>query len=157
MKKKPVNLETDFVDFVRLCNIHTVKYLVIGGYAVSIHGYPRSTKDLDICIELSENNAEKMVRVINDFGFGSLRLAKDDFLKKDWITQLGHEPVRIDILNDLDGVSFSEAWENKKVVNYEGEPIPFIGYHDLLKVKAKAGRPQDLADINKLEKRNKKK
>jgi hypothetical protein len=83
------NLENDFLDFVSLCNKYEVKYLVVGGYAVSIHGYPRSTKDLDICIKISGDNAEKMVRVIEDFGFSSLRLTKEDFLKKDFITQLG--------------------------------------------------------------------
>src|SRR5438874_3898833 len=111
--KKQINLESDFLDFIRLCNQYNVKYLVIGGYAVSIHGYPRSTKDMDICIEISEENAEKMINVINDFGFGSLQLKKEDFLKEHYITQLGFEPIRIDILNDLDGVSFSEAWDNK--------------------------------------------
>jgi len=152
--KRGINLENDFVDFVKLCNQYKLKYLVIGGYAVSVHGYPRSTKDLDICIELSQANAEKMVRVINDFGFGSLKLTTEDFLKTNFVTQLGHEPIRIDILNDLDGVNFEEAWLNKKMVNYEGVIIPFIGYNELLKVKAKAGRPQDIADISKLKKRN---
>ncbi len=152
---KKLKLETDFIDFVELCNKHEVEYLVIGGYAVSIHGYPRSTKDLDICIKLSEENAVKMVEVIIDFGFGSLNLKKEDFLKRDFITQLGHEPVRIDILNDLDGVPFEQAWKNKKVIALQGAAINFIGYADLLKVKAKAGRPQDIADIDKLKFRNK--
>src|SRR5882724_3042386 len=152
--KRGINLENDFVDFVKLCNQYKLKYLVIGGYAVSVHGYPRSTKDLDVCIELSQANAEKMVRVINDFGFGSLKLTTEDFLKTNFVTQLGHEPIRIDILNDLDGVNFEEAWLNKKMVNYEGVIIPFIGYNELLKVKAKAGRPQDIADISKLKRRN---
>jgi len=149
-----INLESDFV---KLCNKYSVQYLVIGGYAVSIHSYPRSTKDLDICIELSDENAVKMVQVIADFGFTSLGLVKEDFLKANFITQLGQEPIRIDILNDLDGVTFEEAWVNRKMVNYEGEQIPFIGYHELLKVKTKAGRPQDIADISKLKKRNKNK
>ena len=153
--KKSLNLENDFLDFVKLCNKHEVKYLVIGGYAVSIHGYPRSTKDLDICIKISEDNAEKMLKVIDDFGFGSLELRKEDFLKNDFVTQLGHEPVRIDILNNLAGVDFDEAWANRKIVNYEGEPISFIGYTELLTTKTQAGRPQDLADISKLKKRNK--
>jgi hypothetical protein len=155
--KKPINLETDFLDFIKLCNKYGVKYLVIGGYAVSIHGYPRSTKDLDICIEMSSENAEKMVMVINDFGFASLKLAREDFLKKDFIIQLGDEPIRINILNDLAGVSFNEAWANKKKISYEKEPIFFIGYNDLLTVKKSARRPQDIADISKLEKRNLKK
>ena len=152
---KKLKLETDFIDFVKLCNKYEVEYLVIGGYAVSIHGYPRSTKDFDICIKVSEENAEKMIDVINDFGFGSLKLTKEDFLKRDFITQLGHEPVRIDILNDLDSVPFEIAWKNKKVMDFEGAKINFIGYNELLKVKEKAGRPQDIADINKLKSRNK--
>lgn len=154
---KRLKLETDFTDFVKLCNKYEVEYLVIGGYAVSIHGYPRSTKDLDICIKISEENAQKMVDVIKDFGFESLKLTRNDFLKKDFVTQLGHEPVRIDILNELDGVPFQEAWDNKRVVDFEGLKINFIGYEELIKVKEKAGRPQDLADINKLKSRNKNK
>ena len=151
-----INLEKDIIDFIELCNKHNIKYLVIGGYAVSIHGYPRSTKDIDVCIEMSEVNASKMVQVINDFGFGSLKLTKDDFLKKHFITQLGFPPLRIDILNDLDGVSFEEAWKNRKIVNFEGVDVNFIGYNDLITVKQKAARPQDIADVDKLKKRNRK-
>ena len=154
---KKLKLETDFIDFVKLCNKYEVEYLVIGGYAVSIHGYPRSTKDFDVCIKISEENASKMVQVIKDFGFASLKLTKEDFLKRDFITQLGHEPVRIDILNDLNGVPFEQAWMNKSVMDFEDYKINFIGYYELLKVKEKAGRPQDLADISKLKSRNKKK
>lgn len=155
--QKKINLESDFLDFIALCNSHEVRYLVVGGYAVSIHGYPRSTKDMDICIEMGEENAAKMIRVIKDFGFAGLNLSTSDFLAKDFITQLGYDPLRIDILNDLDGVSFEEGWQNKKVVNISGVEINFIGYNELLKVKAKAGRPQDIADISMLKKRNKSK
>ena len=96
-----------------------------------------------------------MVKVIDEFGFGSLKLVKEDFLRKDYITQFGHEPVSIDILNDIGGVNFSEAWDNRKLVLIESVPVNFIGYNDLLIVKEKAGRPQDLADVSKLKKRNK--
>ncbi len=155
--KKKFKLENDFLDFLELCNKHSVKYLVIGGYAVSIHGYPRYTKDLDICIESSEQNAKNMVLVLKDFGFASLGLTQEDFLKKNLVTQLGYEPLRIDILNDMDNVPFKQAWENKRDVQYEGITINFIGYAELLKLKEKAGRPQDLADIDKLKSRNKNK
>jgi hypothetical protein len=154
---KKLKLETDFIDFINLCNKYEVEYLVIGGYAVSMHGYPRSTKDFDVCIKISEGNALKMVQVIKDFGFESLELTKEDFLRRNFITQLGHEPIRIDILNDLDGVPFEQAWMNKSVMDFEGSKINFIGYYELLKVKEKAGRPQDIADISKLKSRNKKK
>src|SRR5215831_13127335 len=108
--KKLINLEKDFLDFISLCNKYNVKYLVIGGYAVGIHGYPRFTKDLDISVQISDDNAEKIIQVINEFGLSSLKLTKEDFLKANFVTQLGYEPVRIDILNDLDAVSFDEAW-----------------------------------------------
>ncbi len=159
MKRRTTDLqlEQDFLDFLELCNKHEVAYLVIGGYAVSVHGYPRSTKDLDICIELSEENAKKMLKVIADFGFASAGLCEQDFLKKDFITQLGHPPLRIDILNDLDHVLFSEAWLNRKEVLYEGVTINFIGYNQLLSVKEAAGRKQDIADVEKLKARNKNK
>jgi predicted nucleotidyltransferase len=155
--KKKFKLENDFLEFLQLCNKHFVKYLVIGGYAVSIHGYPRYTKDLDICIELSDENAKKMVQVLKDFGMASLKLTEEDFKRKNFFTQLGYEPLRIDILNDMDSVPFEEAWKNKKVVEYEGITINFIGYAELLKLKEKAGRPQDMADIEKLKSRNKNK
>lgn len=153
--RKKLKLETDFIDFVDLCNKYNVEYLVIGGYAVSVHGYPRSTKDLDVCIKISEENAEKMVQVIKEFGFASLKLAKEDFLKRNFFTQLGYDPVRIDIVNDLDAVPFEQAWKNKKVVEFGNTKINFIGYAELLKVKENAGRPQDIADIHKLKSRNK--
>lgn len=155
--KKKFKLEKDFLDFLRLCNIHEVKYLIIGVYAVSIHGYPRYTKDLDVCIEYSDANAERMVLVLQDFGFASLGLTKEDFNKKNLIIQLGYEPLRIDILNDLNSVPFEQAWKNKQHVNYEGLEISFIGLNDLLKVKESAGRPQDIADVWKLNERNKNK
>jgi hypothetical protein len=154
--KKKFNLERDFVSFVSLCNQYEVKYLVIGGYAVSIHGYPRSTKDLDILIELSDENAGKVKRVVDEFGFASMKLTKDDFLKKDFVTQLGFEPERINIINDVDGLDYEKAWQNRRMVKYEGVEIPFIGYNELLKIKTIAGRPQDIADIDKLKKRNEK-
>jgi hypothetical protein len=89
--------------------------------------------------------------------FSSLKLNKQDFLKRDSITQLGFPPLRIDILNDLDGVSFEDAWKNKKIVSFENVAVNFIGYNDLLIVKQKAGRPQDIADVERLKKRNKNK
>ncbi|MCW3073531.1 MAG: hypothetical protein JWP69_600 [Flaviaesturariibacter sp.] len=130
---------------------------MIGGYAVSIHGYPRYTKDLDICIELSGENAAKMINVLKDFGLSSLGLTKEDFTREKFVTQLGYEPLRIDILNDIDGVSFKEAWDNRKEVTYESVKINFVGYNELILLKTLAGRKQDIADIEKLTERNKNK
>ncbi len=98
-----------------------------------------------------------MIQVIKDFGLSSLGLTKEDFRRKNFVTQLGYEPLRIDILNDMDGVPFSTAWENKREVMFEGNVINFIGYNELLELKKNAGRSQDLTDIKKLTERNKNK
>lgn len=155
MKSKMPEFQKDFEDFIALCNKYELEYLVIGGFAVSIHGYPRTTKDLDICINKTAANAEKILSILKDFGFGSLNFKAEDFLKDEMIAQLGYEPIRIDILNDLNGIDFNFAFKNKRVVNMNGVPTNFIGYNELLVNKEKAGRDQDLLDIKKLKERNK--
>ena len=155
--KKKFKLEQDFLDFIRLCNEREVKYLVVGGYAVNVHGYVRYTKDIDIAIELSDENAEKVILVIQEFGLGSLGLTEEDFLQRNVVTQLGHEPIRIDILNGMDGVTFGQAWANRMEVEYNGIKINFVGLDELLILKQIAGRLQDKTDIEKLKARNKKK
>ena len=95
-------LEKDFEDFVVLLNKYHVDYMVVGGYALAFHGKPRHTGDLDIWIDISSNNAEKMLLVIAEFGMASLGIEKDDFLRKGIITQIGYPPLRIDILNEID-------------------------------------------------------
>lgn len=110
---------------------------------------------MDIWIEKTEENAKKLVLVVEDFGFSSLGLMSEDFLKNDYITQIGYPPLRIDILNDLANISFEEAWGNKKVIMDETLPVNFIGLHELIKAKKEAGRDKDLLDIKELKKRNK--
>ncbi|MEO6537497.1 MAG: hypothetical protein ABIT07_02125 [Ferruginibacter sp.] len=155
MKNKMPEFQKDFEDFIALCNKYELEYLVIGGFAVSIHGYPRTTKDLDICINNTEENAQKILAILKDFGFGSLDFKTEDFLKKGMIAQLGYPPIRIDILNDLNGVDFDFAFKNKRIVNMNGIPTNFIGYNELIINKENAGRDQDLLDIKKLKDRNK--
>jgi hypothetical protein len=94
--------------FIGLLNRHGVEYLVVGGYALALHGRPRHTGDLDIWIKVSEENAQRMLQVLKDFGLASLGFEKDDFLKEGYVTQIGYPPLRIDILNTIDGVSFQE-------------------------------------------------
>ena len=147
--------QKDFEDFIMLCNKYELEYLVIGGFAVSIHGYPRTTKDLDICINKNEVNASKLLQILEDFGFGSLNFKIEDFVKDNMITQLGYEPIRIDILNDLNGVDFDVAFQNKRIVQMNGVPTNFIGFHELIENKEKAGRDQDLLDVKKLKAQNK--
>lgn len=155
MKNKMPEFQKDFEDFISLCNKYELEYLVIGGFAVSVYGYPRTTKDLDVCINRTKENAGKILTILKDFGFGSLNFKIEDFLKDGVIAQLGYDPIRIDILNDLNGIDFNVAFENKRIVNMNGVPTNFIGYNELLINKEKAGRDQDLLDIKKLKERNK--
>jgi hypothetical protein len=124
--------EDDFVDFITLLNLHQVEYMIVGAHALAFHGRPRHTGDLDIWIKPSFENAEKMVIVLKDFGFDSLGLEKEDFLKENYVTQLGYPPLRIDILNTISGVNFDDAYKGKIVGQYENLDISFINIADLL-------------------------
>ncbi len=151
-----MTLEKDFEDFVALLNKHQVDYLIVGGYALAFHGKPRHTGDLDIWIDISDENAEKMTAVIADFGMKSLGITNDDFLQKGIITQIGYPPLRIDILNEIDGVYFQDAYINKLIIDIDGLIINYIGLDDLIKNKQSSGRSQDLTDVKTLKKLKKK-
>ncbi len=140
----------DFREFVGLLNQHKVEYLIVGGYAVGIHGHPRYTGDLDIWLNSTQENSERIIQCIYDFGFGSFNLSTQDFTKPGNIIQLGYPPLRIDLLTEIDGVSFSECYSNRKEVEIDNLVVNFIGYWDLLKNKEKSGRHKDLDDIENL-------
>ena len=144
-------LNQDFREFIQLLNDHDVLYLVVGGYAVAFHGHPRYTKDIDLWIWRDKSNAEKILQVLKDFGFGSLDLKVDDFLDPEQVIQLGYPPNRIDLLTDLKGVNFKECYSSKVKVMVEGTRINFIDLENLKKNKKAVGRHQDLADLDELE------
>lgn len=144
-------LSKDFKEFIELLNVHNVRYLVVGGYAVAFHGYPRYTKDLEIWIELSPANADNVLKALDEFGFGSLGLKPGDFLESDQIIQLGYPPNRIDILTSLKNILFDECYKSKVVVDIHGLKINFIDLKNLKQNKRSTGRPQDLADAENLE------
>ncbi len=151
-------LDKNFREFIGLLNAHGVKYLVIGGYAVNFHGYPRYTKDIDFWIWLTRDNIRHLINAIHAFGFASLGLTETDFLNPKNIIQLGYEPYRIDILMELEETDFEDCYERKKQVTIDKTLIDFLGLDDLITVKKMAGRFQDLADADNLEKlKNKKK
>jgi hypothetical protein len=143
-------LSKDFKEFIALLNKHDVKYLVVGGYAVAIHGYPRYTKDLDVWIALSPGNADKMLMVLNDFGFGELELTAEDFTKSDQIIQLGYPPNRIDIITSLTGINFNDSYENRLVIDLGDIEILVIDRDNLKKNRLATGRLQDLADAENI-------
>lgn len=140
----------DFREFVKLLIKNKVEYLIVGGYAVSIHGYPRYTGDLDIWLNPTPENAEKILLSVNEFGFSSFRLTKEDFTKPGNVIQLGYPPLRIDLLTEIDGVKFDECYLNRKEVLIDGLMVNFIGYNDLLKNKKESGRARDIDDIENL-------
>ena len=143
-------LNPDFKEFVKLLIENKVEYLIVGGYAVGIHGYPRYTGDLDIWINNTNENARRILKCVNEFGFSSYNLSVSDFTKQGNIIQLGYPPVRIDIINQVDGVNFGECFKNKKEIMTENITLYFIGYDDLLKNKKKTSRSRDIDDIENL-------
>ncbi len=140
--------EKDYEDLLRLLNYHKVKYCIVGAYAVAFHKRPRYTKDIDILVEPSVENAKKIIQVLIDFGFESLKLTEDDFSKNGNIIQLGYEPVRVDFLTSITGVSFRDVWKNKLRGTYGKEDVFFIGKKELIKNKQQTGRKQDLIDLD---------
>lgn len=144
-------LSQDFREFIKLLNANGVKYLVVGGYAVAMHGHPRYTKDIDIWIDNTPDNAEKMVAALGAFGFASLGLQASDFLEPDTIIQLGYPPNRIDILTTLSGLSFSDCYPKKVEIEFEGIKVFFIDFENLIKNKRATSRAQDIADVENLE------
>jgi hypothetical protein len=151
-----IMLAKDFADFVRLLNKHSVAYMVVGGYALAFHGRPRYTGDLDIWIRVSEDNAEKILKAIEEFGLASLGFSREDFMEPALVSQIGYPPLRIDILNSIDGVGFDEAYMDKRTIDVGGIPIPYIGLNEFIQNKRASGRSKDLIDIQALQKKSEK-
>lgn len=144
-------LNQDFREFIQSLNANQVRYLVVGGYAVAVHGHPRYTKDIDIWIDMSLANAANVVKALDQFGFGSLGLQAADFLEPDQIVQFGNPPSRIEIFNSLPGVDFATCYPLHVQVEVDGVPVDFIDLDNLKKNKRAAGRLQDLADLENLD------
>ena len=140
----------DFEEFFRLLNDHEVRYLLVGGYAFAVHAFPRFTNDLDIWIDTDVENAEKILQVLNDFGFQGLEITNEDLTNPDRIIQLGYPPLRIDLLTNIDGVDFSTAWENKDTTNYGKQKINIINRELFIRNKLASGRQKDKEDLEKL-------
>jgi hypothetical protein len=147
-----MRVESDFKKFIELLNEHKVRYLIVGGFAYSYYAEPRFTKDIDFYIDSSSVNADKMLKVLEKFGFKDVGLTRDDFQQADQFVQLGNAPLRIDIVTSIDGVIFKEAWNNRTKGKYGNLFTNFISKSDLIKNKIASGRAQDIADVEKLNK-----
>ncbi len=145
-----MNLPPDFKEFLRLLADHCVEYVIVGGYAVARHGYPRFTGDLDVLIYPSAENACRLLAAIEEFGFGSLGLEVNDFTELGRVVQLGMPPLRIDLLTSLDGVSTDEIFSDKVSDRDEELTLHFISRDNLVANKKATNRPQDVADLDNL-------
>ena len=145
-----MKLQKDLREFIELLNAANVRYVVVGGYAVAFPGHPRATGDIDVFIETSEANAQKMEDVIRRFGFQATGLTREDFAQSDVIVQLGVPPNRIDIITSVDAVPFEEAWATRIDSMLAGTSIRMISKELLLRNKRALGRSQDVADAERI-------
>jgi hypothetical protein len=145
-----IALNPDFREFIQSLNDNGVRYLVVGGYAVALHGHPRYTKDIDIWLWLDQQNAQQVIQALQQFGFSSLGLQPEDFLEPDQIIQLGYPPQRIDLLTTLPGVTFEACYPLRVEIELDGLRLSFIDLESLKKNKQASGRLQDLADLENL-------
>ena len=143
-------LHKDLKEFLKSFNDHRVNYLVVGGYAVGIHGRPRYTGDLDIFIEASPANAKRVADSFQAFGFDPSAFNAAAFEQPNRIIDLGREPVKIQVMTSISGVSFEECLRGCIRVQIDGLEVPFIGYEQLIKNKSATGRSKDLADVDEL-------
>lgn len=151
MAMQNLELSRDLRELLKCFLSHDVRFLIIGGHAVSFHGYPRFTKDLDIWIDKSQENAVKVVTALREFGFDFEGLSPEMFTLENRMTQMGREPNRVDILASIKGVDFNECYSRSLRVMIDGSPTPIIAKADLVLNKIATARPQDLADAERLQ------
>lgn len=145
------SLSQDFIDILSAFSDERVEYLLVGGYALGFHGYSRGTGDIDLWIRREADNSKRVMRALQQFGAPLFDVKSEDFLIEDTVFQIGLPPNRIDIVTDIDGVEFAEAWPGREKISVEGLQIPLIEKALLLANKKASGRPKDQPDILWLE------
>ncbi|MEP6778715.1 MAG: hypothetical protein ABJC26_02410 [Gemmatimonadaceae bacterium] len=146
------NLNRDFRDILSFFNAESVEYLVVGGYALAAHGLPRATSDIALWTNPTALNAPRVYRALTAFGAPVDRFTLSDFESGDLILQIGLPPSRVDVITSIAGVSFENAWPNRVTVKLDGMTVTVLGKADLMLNKRTVGRPQDRADVARLEK-----
>jgi hypothetical protein len=146
-----VEAPRDFVELFRCLNARKAEYLVVGGYAVAFHGYPRFTGDLDLFVNPDPGNASRVLAALDDFGFSGLGLTREDFTTPEQLVSLGYPPERVDIVSAIDGVSWRDAWAARFPGSFGGVDVFFIGRSELVRNKRASGRPQDRLDADILD------
>lgn len=148
-----MKLNSDFRELLLLLNDATVDYLLIGAYALAAHGMPRYTGDIDLFYRATQENVERILKVLNDFGFDSPDLNTEDLMQPDSVFYFGHPPFRIDLLNSISGVSFETAWESAVHIVLDGVPLSVLSLQNLAINKKATGRLKDAVDLELIEKR----
>ncbi|MGA1791032.1 MAG: nucleotidyltransferase [bacterium] len=143
-----MKIEKDYEELLRLFNKNSVRYCIIGSYAVAFYAKPRYTKDMDILIDPTIENGKRIAAALKEFGFESLKLSEKDFCQAGIIVQLGYEPLRIDIMTSIQGCPFEKVWETKVVGTYGHEEVFFIGLDELIENKKQSNRQQDKDDLD---------
>lgn len=144
-------LNDDYKEMLQCLSEEDVKFLLVGAYALAVHGFPRATKDIDFFVWATPENAGKLMRALARFGAPMDQISESDFSSEGVIFQIGNSPRRIDIVTTIDGITFDQAYANRKVLPIEGLQVPVISLEDLIVNKRASGRKQDLADVEKLE------
>jgi hypothetical protein len=144
-------MNSDFRDLLRLCAEHEVRFLIVGGYAAIHYSQPRFTKDIDLWLEPSKENASRLMRVFHAFGIPLIDVTQEDFAKEGLQYMVGRSPVLFDFLTSLPGLDFGACWVGRTTVHEEGFPMHYLSCEDLIKAKTLAGRPQDLLDLAEIE------
>jgi len=147
-----LELANDYKEFLRLLRAHGVEYLLIGGWAVGYHGYPRATYDLDVWIATSPANAQRVATALAEFGFNVPDLSVDLFLQPDKIVRMGVEPVRIEVMTSISGVEFEECYRERLETELSDVTVNVIDLRHLMINKKASGRLKDLADLEQLSK-----
>ncbi len=145
-------MNRDFRDLLSELIRADARFLVVGAHALSVHGVPRATVDLDVWIDPSPANANRVWKALASFGapLGSLEIRESDLTRPDSVAQFGLPPWRIDILTGISGVTFDEAWPGRVEAPFDGVAVPFIGRAEFVRNKRASGRLKDLADIESL-------
>ena len=141
----------DFKELLLAFNVNNVEYLIVGAHALAAHGHVGATKDMDVWVRPELSNAQKVLQALSDFGAPLSDLTPEDLTRKDTIFQIGLPPLRIDIITDIQGVEFSEAWPDRVEASFGGVPTFVISRHHFITNKKTAARLQDLADVEQLD------
>jgi hypothetical protein len=143
-------MNQDFVDLLRAFTDHDVRFMVVGAYALSVHGRPRATGDLDVWVEPTPENAARVMRALIHFGAPLADITAEDFSRPGVVYQMGLPPGRIDVLTQLSGITFDEAWPSRARGNFGSQTADVIGREAFIKNKRASGRAKDLGDIEAL-------